>query len=173
MAAACVAPPVKRLAPKLALVLLCAIPRHNRQARKRGRAYAANEFSKHPSGEEMSRTLASRALAVLLASAAAIAIAEPAAADPVDPVPGTGLFMVGPNIAPGLYHSDGPSGPLIIILGKVSEQSTCVWFTHSKPDANKDDVVETNSSMGPMYAKVPASAKAFETANCRPWTRVN
>jgi hypothetical protein len=121
----------------------------------------------------MALALVSRASVGIVACVAAVAFAEPALADPVDPIPGNGLFQVGPDIAPGLYHTDGPSNPLIIILGKVSELSTCIWFTHSKPDANKDDVVDTNSSIGPMYAKIPGTVAAFESANCRPWNRVS
>ncbi len=49
----------------------------------------------------------------------------------------------------------------------------CVWFTYSTPDANKDNVVETNISIGPMYANINSSVQAFESRNCQPWTRVN
>jgi hypothetical protein len=53
-----------------------------------------------------------------------------------------------------------------------TEDSMCLWFTYSTPDANKDHVVETNISMGPMYANINPSVKAFESINCQPWTRV-
>jgi hypothetical protein len=109
----------------------------------------------------------------IVACVAAIAVASPAVADPGDPIPGNGVFRVGPEIAPGLYHSDGPSNPLIIVLGKVSDLSTCTWFTHSTPAATKEDVVDTNTSMGPLYVKIPATVAAFESLNCRPWTRVS
>lgn len=49
----------------------------------------------------------------------------------------------------------------------------CLWFTYSTPDANKDHVVETNISMGPMYANINSHVQAFESRNCQPWTRVN
>jgi hypothetical protein len=48
----------------------------------------------------------------------------------------------------------------------------CSWFTYSTPDANKDNVVQANSSMGPMYANINSTIKAFESQNCQPWTRV-
>jgi len=46
----------------------------------------------------------------------------------------------------------------------------CVWY--STPDANKDNVVETNISVGPMYANINSTVRAFESRNCQPWTRV-
>jgi len=49
-----------------------------------------------------------RAAAALVASVAmSIVFVSPASADVVDPIPGDGFFLVGPDIAPGLYHSDG------------------------------------------------------------------
>lgn len=35
---------------------------------------------------------------------AVVGLAPPAVADPVDPIPGNGVFVVGTDIAPGLYH---------------------------------------------------------------------
>jgi hypothetical protein len=121
----------------------------------------------------MPLALVSRASAGFVACVVAIALASPAVAEPSDQIPGNGVFQVGPDIAPGLYHTNGPSNPLILIFGKVSDLSTCSWFTHSTPAASKQDVVETNSSLSPMYANVPATVKAFESMNCQPWTRVS
>ena len=45
-----------------------------------------------------------------------------------------------------------------------------VYLQHTRPE--KDHVVQTNSSMGPMYANIPTTIKAFESQNCQPWTRV-
>lgn len=116
----------------------------------------------------------SQAAAGLLVSAAAIACALPAAAAPLDPIPGNGFFLVGPDIAPGLYHSDGTASAFGVWINDIPTQdSMCVWFTYSTPDANKDNVVATNISMGPMYANINSTVKAFESRNCQPWTRVN
>jgi len=65
----------------------------------------------------------------------------------MDPIPGDGFFLVGQDISPGLYRTGG-SG------------------------ADKDNVVETNISIGPMYANIGSSVKAFESRNCQPWSRV-
>ena len=105
---------------------------------------------------------------------AVIVSAPPAAADPVDPIPGNGFFVVGPDIAPGLYRTGGSGSAWgVWINGVPTEDSMCVWFTYSTPDANKDNVVETNISIGPMYANINSSVQAFESRNCQPCTRVN
>ncbi|ODQ94617.1 hypothetical protein BHQ17_08555 [Mycolicibacterium holsaticum] len=115
----------------------------------------------------------SSATAGLAAGVAAIALASPAVADPIDPIPGNGFFLVGPDIAPGLYHSAGTASAFGVWINDVPTQdSMCVWFTYSTPDANKDNVVATNTSIGPMYANINATVKAFESRNCQPWTRV-
>ena len=115
-----------------------------------------------------------RALTVLVAVWSVIALPAPAAAEPMDPVPGNGFFVVGPDIAPGLYRTGGSGSAWGVWINNVpTEDSMCLWFTYSTPDANKDHVVETNISMGPMYANINSTVKAFESRNCQPWTRVN
>jgi hypothetical protein len=112
------------------------------------------------------------AAAGLAVSVAAIAFVSPAAADPIDPIPGNGFFLVGPDIAPGLYHTDGSASTFGVWINDVPTQdSMCVWFTYSTPDANKDHVVATNMSIGPMYANINETVKAFESQNCQAWTR--
>lgn len=113
------------------------------------------------------------ALAVAVAALTAIGHAQPSVADPMDPIPGDGLFIVGRDIAPGLYRTGGSGSVWGIWINDVpTEGSMCLWFTYSTPDANKDNVVETNISMGPMYANINPTVMAFESRNCQPWTRV-
>lgn len=115
-----------------------------------------------------------RAVAEFGACVAIIVLAPPASADPVDPIPGNGFFVVGNDIAPGLYRTGGSGSTWGVWINNVpTEDSMCVWFTYSTPDTNKDHVVETNISMGPMYANINSSVMAFESRNCQPWTRVN
>jgi hypothetical protein len=113
------------------------------------------------------------ALASLAVTVAVIASAPPATADPGDPIPGDGFFVVGTDITPGLYRTGGSGATWGVWINDVpTEDSMCLWFTYSTPDTNKDHVVETNISMGPMYANINSSVKAFESRNCQPWTRV-
>jgi hypothetical protein len=115
----------------------------------------------------------SHMMAWLIALGAAIVFVPPAHADPVDPVPGNGFFRVGPDMAPGLYHTDGTASTWQVLINDVpTEDSMCLWFTYSTSDANKDHVVATNMSVGPMYVTINAMVRAFESHNCEPWTRV-
>ncbi len=110
----------------------------------------------------------------LIASVAAIAFVSPAGAEPMEPIPGNGFFLVGPDVAPGLYRTDGSASTFGVWINDVpTEGSMCLWFTYSTPDANKDHVVATNMSIGPMYTTINETVKAFESQNCQPWTRVN
>jgi hypothetical protein len=114
-----------------------------------------------------------RLSAAFVACVAAVAFASPAIADPMDPIPGNGVFRVGPDIAPGLYHTTGSASTFGVWINDVPTQdSMCAWFTYSTPDANKENVLQTNMSVGPMYANINTSVKAFESQNCQPWTRV-
>ncbi|HPY24979.1 MAG: hypothetical protein QG655_2771 [Actinomycetota bacterium] len=108
-----------------------------------------------------------------VATLASLAFAAPVAADPMEPIPGDGFFLVGPDIAPGLYRTGGSGSTWGIWINNVpTEGSMCLWFTYSTPDANKDNVIETNISVGPMYANINSAVKAFESRNCQPWSRV-
>jgi hypothetical protein len=112
-------------------------------------------------------------VAVVVACATTIAFAAPAVADPPDEIPGNGVFIVGPDIAPGLYRTGGSASTFGVWINNVPTQdSMCSWFTYSTPDANKDHVVQANTSVGPMYASINSTIKAFESQNCQPWTRV-
>ncbi len=115
-----------------------------------------------------------RASALFAASMAAIAFAAPAVGEPTDEIPGNGVFIVGPDISPGLYHSGGSASAFGVWINNVPTQdSMCSWFTYSTPDANKDHVLQTNTSIGPMYANINTTVKAFESRNCQPWQRVS
>nr|WP_090345864.1 hypothetical protein [Mycolicibacterium malmesburyense]CRL78446.1 lipoprotein [Mycolicibacterium malmesburyense] len=112
-----------------------------------------------------------RAAAAVIAGA--IATASPVAAEPMNPIPGDGFFLVGPDIAPGVYNTAGTASTWGVWINDIPTQdSMCVWFTYSTPDANKDNVVATNMSIGPMNANINSEVKAFESRNCQPWTRL-
>ena len=114
-----------------------------------------------------------RATAGLVACAVVIGSAAPAVADPANPVPGNGFFVVGPDIAPGLYRTGGTASAWTVWVNDIpTEDSMCLWFTYSTPSPEKDQVVETNISVGPMYANINSSVKSFESRNCQPWERV-
>ncbi len=66
----------------------------------------------------MPLSLATRASAVVLACVTAIAFAPPVFAEPMDPIPGNGVFVVGPDIAPGLYRTAGSAST----FGRLDKQ---------------------------------------------------
>ncbi len=73
----------------------------------------------------------------------------------------------------GVYNTSGSASAWAVYINDVPTQgSMCVWFTYSTPDANKDHVVATNMSIGPMNVAINSTVKAFESHNCEPWTRV-
>jgi hypothetical protein len=114
-----------------------------------------------------------RATAGFVTCVAVIALAPPANADPMDPIPGNGVFVVGPDITPGLYRTAGSASTFGVWINNVPTQgSMCSWFTYSTADASKDHVVQANTSVGPMYASINTTIKAFESQNCQPWSRV-
>jgi hypothetical protein len=114
-----------------------------------------------------------RAGAGFVACVVGLAVSPPARADLLDPIPGNGVFVVGTDIAPGLYRTAGSASTFGVWINNVPTQaSMCAWFTYSTPDANKDHVVQTNMSVGPMFANVNTTIKAFESQNCQPWERV-
>lgn len=114
------------------------------------------------------------AAAAVIAAVLAIASAPPTGAAPMDPIPGNGFFLVGPDISPGLYQTAGSASTFGVWINDVPTlDSMCAWFAYSTPDANKDHVVATNMSIGPMFANINATVLAFESRNCQPWTRVN
>ena len=114
----------------------------------------------------MPATRRRRAAAGLLAPAVALtavtAAAPTASAEPLDPIPGNGFFLVGPDIAPGLYRTSGTASAFGVWINDVpTQESMCLWFTYSTPDANKDNVVSTNISMGPMFANINSTVMAL------------
>jgi hypothetical protein len=121
----------------------------------------------------MSPIVRRHAAAGLVASVAAVAFVSPASAAPMDPIPGNGFFLVGPDMSPGLYQTGGSASTFGVWINDVPTQdSMCVWFTYSTPDTTKDNVVATNMSIGPMFANINTTVMAFESRNCQPWTRV-
>lgn len=82
----------------------------------------------------MPATRRRRAAAGLLAPAVALTAittaAPPVAAEPMDPIPGNGFFLVGPDIRPGLYRTSGTASAFGVWINDVpTQESMCLWFT--------------------------------------------
>lgn len=93
--------------------------------------------------------------------AAAMLVAAPASAVPAT-IPGDGVYSVGDEAAPGTYKSAGPS----------MADGVCVWSTYSTMVNDYDSLLDSNSSMGKLYAVISTGAAAFETMGCSTWVKV-
>ena len=70
----------------------------------------------------MRLTCAFSVTAGLVVIGSAIVLAPPAIAEPMDPIPGNGVFVVGPDIAPGLYRTGGSASTFGVWINNVPTQ---------------------------------------------------
>ncbi|MBV9142234.1 MAG: hypothetical protein JO115_15190 [Pseudonocardiales bacterium] len=75
---------------------------------------------------------------------------------------GAGAFLVGTNIAPGTYHTTGPSGHL-----------DCYWERLKDANGGTNSIIANNLGRGPATVTITTSDRAFQTRWCNPWTKVN
>ncbi len=122
----------------------------------------------------MARTLALRASAGLVAgmAMAAITLAPGARAETGEQFPGMGCFSWELTLRQAPTARRGRR-ILILVFGRVSELSTCSWSTHSAPEVSNENIVDTNTSMGPMSVVIPPTVAAFQTHNCKLWMRIS
>jgi len=100
-----------------------------------------------PAGEESARGEAS---------------AQEASREPAAEVPGDGTFVVGKEIRPGTYRTDGPEDSVI---------PNCYWARLSGTSGEFDDIITNGNTDGPATVTVSASDKAFLTSGCKTWKR--
>jgi hypothetical protein len=101
-------------------------------------------------------------LLIATAVAAAIGCAAQATAFPSNPVPfmeHDGTYLVGKDVAPGLYLTQG-----------ASEGDVCSW-TRLSSIASHDasHVIDRGESRDAQYAQIAATDAAFETHGCQAW----
>jgi hypothetical protein len=104
-------------------------------------------------------------IAGVTAMTAAIAASPIGSADPGTSISGAGLFIVGKDIQPGTYQSNGPA----------AKGGRCVWEVHERRQGVNDSRLGGNSATaGPVYAQIPASTATsiigFLTTGCSTWT---
>jgi hypothetical protein len=73
-----------------------------------------------------------------------------------------GRFVVGTDIAPGTYHTAGPSGEL-----------DCYWERLKDTNGATDSIIANNLGPGPATVTINTSDGAFQTRWCSTWTKVN
>lgn len=78
---------------------------------------------------------------------------------------GSGTHIVGVDIQPGTYRSQGAQQGLI---------EFCSWTTRKGASSNSD-IIDFGSANAnePMVVEIGKGVKAFETNNCEPWQKVS
>jgi|GEM_PF-751947 hypothetical protein len=103
-----------------------------------------------------------RAISFAVLTIAGVTLAAGAAtADPATTIPGDGTYVIGTDIAPGIYHTSGSAGEI-----------DCYWERDSNLDGTADSIIANNISSGPQTVRISASDAAFQTTGCAPWALV-
>jgi len=69
--------------------------------------------------------------------------------------PGEGIYIVGTDVQPGRYRSDGGSG--------------CYW---ARMNANGDDIIDNDISDGPTVVTIQPTDGIIKVSRCGPFTKV-
>jgi hypothetical protein len=70
-------------------------------------------------------------------------------------MPGDGTYVVGVDIQPGVYRSQGGSG--------------CYWKRLSGLSGALDDIIANNFGSGPQVVQIASTDVAFSTSDCSTW----
>ncbi|GLW49767.1 hypothetical protein Stsp02_54280 [Streptomyces sp. NBRC 14336] len=71
--------------------------------------------------------------------------------------------MVGKEVKPGTYRTEGPQGGLI---------TDCYWARLSSTSGEFADIIANESTKGGTTVTIAAGDKAFTTTGCKPWEKV-
>lgn len=82
---------------------------------------------------------------------------EEVSASDAGAIPGSGTFLVGEEIQPGTYRTEGTSG-------------FCYWARLSGLSGEFDDIITNDFSEGPSFVTIADTDVAFETSDCGEWT---
>lgn len=77
-------------------------------------------------------------------------------------LPGDGTFLVGVDIEPGLYVTNGPSGD---IMGCWAERLSGL-------SGEYDDTIDSTYEHGRVVVDIAPTDVAFRTSDCQTWTRI-
>lgn len=72
-----------------------------------------------------------------------------------------GTYVVGSDIAPGTYKTEGPDGSNLV---------GCYWARLSA--LTGDAIIANNISKGADVVQILPGDKGFETSGCKPWSKV-
>ncbi|GAA3925224.1 hypothetical protein GCM10022244_38420 [Streptomyces gulbargensis] len=80
---------------------------------------------------------------------------------PIAGIPGDGVFLVGKDIQPGTYRSDGKDNAL------------CYWARLSDTTGELEDTIASGNAKGQTIVKIDTSDKAFQSSDCKPWQKID
>ncbi|MEV4063443.1 hypothetical protein [Nonomuraea dietziae] len=75
--------------------------------------------------------------------------------------PGIGIQVVGTDIQPGTYRTDGPSPGMPL----------CYWARLKGTGGDPSEVITSGLPSGPATVTIEATDKAFQSGGCKPWVR--
>ena len=81
-----------------------------------------------------------------------------------DEIPGDGTYVVGKDIEPGTYRTDGPQGGLV---------TNCYWARLSSTSGDLRDIIANGNTMGRTTVTIAPTDKAFTTTGCNRWTKAD
>ncbi|MDH6513724.1 hypothetical protein M2163_009304 [Streptomyces sp. SAI-135] len=81
---------------------------------------------------------------------------------PSDGIPGDGTYVVGSDIKPGTYRSEGPQGGLV---------TSCYWARLSSTSGEAKDIIANDATSGQATVTIAATDKAFTTTGCKAWKK--
>ncbi|MFF7647087.1 hypothetical protein [Streptomyces canus] len=77
-------------------------------------------------------------------------------------IPGDGTYVVGEDIRPGTYRTDGPGDSAI---------PNCYWAPLSGTSGELNEIIANGNTTGPTTVTISASDEAFQTTGCKTWKR--
>lgn len=76
---------------------------------------------------------------------------------------GDGTYSVGTDIAPGTYHTTGPT---------ANSPMGCYWARSSDNSGNTSSIIANNLGHGPATVTISPADASFQTDGCNRWTLV-
>ncbi|MFE3451768.1 hypothetical protein ACFXJ8_22875 [Nonomuraea sp. NPDC059194] len=88
---------------------------------------------------------------------------QPTGQQPTGGLPvGSGIQVVGTDIQPGTYKTEGPA----------AGQPICYWARLKGTGGDPADVITSGLPTGPATVTIEATDKAFQSGGCGPWVRL-
>lgn len=77
-------------------------------------------------------------------------------------IPGNGVFLVGEQVQPGTYQTEGPGS-----------SSFCYWARLSDVTGTFGDLIANDNVSGPTVVRILPTDVAFESSRCMEWIKID